>query len=537
MQDEKKTKKQLVEELQVLRAELQQRDEQQQSDGADLRYQSALENVVDGIITIDERGRIESFNRAAERIFGYVANEIVGRNINSLMPAPYHEEHDHYLHNYLATGNAKIIGIGREVTGQRKDGTTFPLDLAVSEFSQGDKRMFTGIVRDITERKQLEAQLVQAQKMESVGQLAGGIAHDFNNQLGIVLFDLDMMLAVREEEELREDLLKIRKVVLRAANLTRQLLLFSRRQQIERQPLDLNGQVHELQKMLDRLLGEHIAVEMNLDEGLWTIDADPGNIDQVVLNLAINSRDAMPEGGCLRLTTSNVEIDEAYCRHHSQARPGRFVRLEVSDTGTGMDESVRRRVFEPFFTTKEVGKGTGLGLSVVYGIVEAHEGWIQLDSTLNEGSCFSLYLPILSHESDAEVPTTNIPLTARHRGRGERLLLLEDQPDLRERALRVLSDQGYTVFACATLAEARTLFRREDGRFDMLISDVSLPDGRGPEWLLELRDKNADLPMMLMTGFMDEKTNWQNVQNERIPVLQKPFAVTDLLDAVQAALK
>ena len=316
MQDEKKTKKQLVEELQVLRAELQQRDEQQQSDGADLRYQSALENVVDGIITIDERGRIESFNRAAERIFGYVANEIVGRNINSLMPAPYHEEHDHYLHNYLATGNAKIIGIGREVTGQRKDGTTFPLDLAVSEFSQGDKRMFTGIVRDITERKQLEAQLVQAQKMESVGQLAGGIAHDFNNQLGIVLFDLDMMLAVREEEELREDLLKIRKVVLRAANLTRQLLLFSRRQQIERQPLDLNGQVHELQKMLDRLLGEHIAVEMNLDEGLWTIDADPGNIDQVVLNLAINSRDAMPEGGCLRLTTSNVEIDEAYCRHH-----------------------------------------------------------------------------------------------------------------------------------------------------------------------------------------------------------------------------
>jgi len=544
MQDEEKTKEALIEELQALRSQLHQRDEQAQADGdeqalsvgADLRYQSALENVVDGIITIDEHGHIESFNRAAEKIFGYAANEVVGQNINCLMPAPYHEEHDSYLHNYLATGNAKIIGIGREVTGQHKDGTTFPLDLAVSEFNQGTKRMFTGIVRDITERKQLEAQLVQAQKMESVGQLAGGVAHDFNNQLGIVLFDLDMMLAVREEEELREDLLKIRKIILRAANLTRQLLLFSRRQQIERQPLDLNGQMHELQKMLDRLLGECIVVEMDLEEGLWTINADPGNMDQVVLNLAINSRDAMPEGGSLRLATCNVMVDEVYCRHHSQARPGRFVRLEVSDTGTGMDEAVRRRVFEPFFTTKEVGKGTGLGLSVVYGIVEAHEGWIQLESTPAKGSSFSLYLPILSQESDAKSLPTHVPTTARERGRGERLLLLEDQPDLLDRAMRVLIDQGYAVFPCATLAEARTLFRREDGNFHMLISDVALPDGRGTEWLLDLRQKHAGLPMLLMTGYMDEKKDWTHVQAEGIPVLLKPFAVTELLDAVQNAL-
>jgi PAS domain S-box-containing protein len=294
---------------------------------------SALENVVNGIITIDERGHIESFNAAAEKIFGYMADEVTGQNINCLMPAPYHEEHDSYLHNYLTTGNAKIIGIGREVTGQHKNGTTFPLDLAVSEFSQGNKRMFTGIVRDITERKQLEAQLVQAQKMESVGQLAGGVAHDFNNQLGIVLFDLDMMLAVRE------DLLKIRKVILRAANLTRQLLLFSRRQQIERQPLDLNGQTHELQKMLERLLGERIIEEMDLEKNLWTINADPGNMDQVVLNLTINSRDAMPEGGSLRLATCNVMVDEVYCRQHSQARPGRFVRLEVSGHRHGYGRS------------------------------------------------------------------------------------------------------------------------------------------------------------------------------------------------------
>ncbi len=536
MQDERKTKKQLIEELQALRQQRHHDPDQIGDAQTDLRYQSALENVADGIITIDERGHIDSFNRAAEKIFGYDAKEVVGRNISMLMPEPYQGEHDTYIGNYLRTAQAKIIGIGREATGRRKDGTDFPIDLAVSEFIHGEKRMFTGIVRDIAERKELEAQLVQAQKMESVGQLAGGVAHDFNNQLGIVLFDLDMMLAVREEEDLREELLKIRKVILRAANLTRQLLLFSRRQQIELQPINLNAQVHELQKMLDRLLGERIIVEMDLEEDLWTLNADSGNIDQIVLNLAINSRDAMPEGGTLHLSTHNMEVHEDYCRHHSQARPGYFVRLQVSDTGTGMDEAVRRRVFEPFFTTKEVGKGTGLGLSVVYGIVEAHQGWIQLESTPGKGCTFSLFLPALVREPDATDAATDEASTVRYRGHGERILILEDEPDLRDRTLRVLSDQGYTVFACATLSEARTVFRRENGRFDLIISDVALPDGQGPEWLLELRRDHAQLPLIITTGFMGEQTDWERVQQERMPVLQKPFAVTDLLDQVQASL-
>lgn len=529
MQDERKNKKQLIEELRGLRLQLQQCEDSR-------RYQSALENVVDGIITIDEHGRIESFNRAAETIFGYAANEVIGSNVSILMPSPYTDEHDRYIANYLNTGHAKIIGIGREVTGKRKDGTTFPLDLAVSQFQLGKRRMFTGIVRDITERKQLEAQLVQSQKMESVGQLAGGIAHDFNNQLGIMLFDVDMMLAAHEEENLREDLLKIRKVVLRAANLTRQLLLFSRRQQIERQILNLNGQVNELQKMLDRLLGEHITIQMDLGDNLWTINADPGNIDQVILNLSINSRDAMPEGGSLRLITANVEIDAEHCRHHSQARPGRFVRLQICDTGSGMDESVRQRIFEPFFTTKDVDKGTGLGLSVVYGIIEAHEGWIELVSEAGQGSTFSLYFPVHGEATDARQRELAPILHARARARGERVLLLEDEPDLRDRSLRVLRDQGYEVFACATLRDARALFRREDGRFDLLLSDVFLPDGRGSEWLLELRREHADLPMLLVTGYMDEKTDWAQVRSAQIPVLQKPLAVTDLLDQVKNAL-
>jgi nitrogen-specific signal transduction histidine kinase/CheY-like chemotaxis protein len=397
--------------------------------------------------------------------------------------------------------------------------------------------MFTGIVRDITERKQLEAQLAQAQKMESVGQLAGGIAHDFNNQLGIVLFDLDMLLAERQQDaRLREDLLKMRRVVLRAANLTRQLLFFSRRQPLEPRPLDLNHQVRELQKMVGRLLGAAIRVETDLAEDLWIATADPASIDQVILNLALNSRDAMPQGGVLKFTTDNLELDDQHSRHPSQARPGRFVCLKVQDTGTGMEEHVRQRVFEPFFTTKEPGKGTGLGLSVVYGIIEAHRGWIEVESAPGKGSTFSFYLPAPDKEVEEREPSAPEGTAARQRGRGERILLLEDEPDLCERTRRVLTDHGYAVQSCHTVAQARELFRQADGRFDLAICDATVPDGRGTQLAFHLRGGRPGLAVLVITGYLDNHPDWERVRRERVPVLQKPFAVTELLDQVHAAL-
>ena len=502
------------------------------------RYRSVVDNIVDGIVTIDECGTIKSFNPAAERIFGWTAADIIGRNISIFMPESYRSQHDHYLRDYLDTGEKKIIGFGREVMGQRRDGSTFPMDLAVSESYLGDQRIFTGIVRDITERKRLEAQLLQAQKMESVGQLAGGVAHDFNNQLGIILFDVDILISSSDpNSSLYEDLQKIRKVVLRSANLTRQLLIFSRRQHMEPQAVYLNQQVGELQKMLSRLLREDVVVELALAEDLWSVYADPGNMDQIIINLALNSRDAMPDGGTLYLETANVTVDEEYVRRHPQARTGRFAKLVVGDTGTGMSADVREHIFEPFFTTKEAGKGTGLGLSVVYGIVQAHEGWIDVESKPSAGTRFEIFLPGLEGDSETKRLTSTAAHTIQYQGGGERLLLVEDETELRERTERVLTDSGYAVRSFSTIAAADIAFHQEGEHFDLVLSDAVLPDGMGPDLVLRLCIERKNLAALLMTGYTDERIDWERVHAENLTVLQKPFSVNDLLAQVRAALR
>ena len=392
MNDQDKSQEALLEEVQQLRQTLAHLTQ------VESEHRSVVDHVVDGIVNIDAHGVIQAFNPAAEKIFGYAAAEVIGRNVKILMPEPYHSEHDGYVGDYLKTGHKKIIGIGREVMGKRWDGTTFPMDLGVSEFRLGQRRMFTGIIRDITERKGLEAQLVQAQKMESVGQLAGGIAHDFNNQLGIILFDLDMVLdTVDIEAPQYQDLQKIRRVVLRSTDLVRKLLLFSRQEPIELLPLQLSDHVVECTKMLDHLLGEGVKLAHDLEAVLWTVKADSATIDQMLVNLAVNARDAMPEGGTLFCQTRNIEVDTAFIQRHPGAKTGRYVQVIIKDSGVGMDAAVQARIFEPFFTTKEADKGTGLGLAMVYGIVQAHGGWIEVDSAPGAGCAFTIYLPAMPY--------------------------------------------------------------------------------------------------------------------------------------------
>lgn len=499
------------------------------------QLRSVVNNVIDGIITIDEEARIQSFNKSAQEIFGYAEDEVVGQNVNLLMPEPYHQEHDGYITNYLKTNERKIIGIGREVIGRRKNGEVFPIDLAICEFWVKDKRCFTGIIRDITDRKHLEEQLIQAQKLESVGRLAGGIAHDFNNQLGIILFDVDMILEdLTEQDPLHEDLLKVRKVLLRSAGLTRQLLLFSRQQPMEMQPLYLNHQLGELQKMLNRLLGEDISVHVDLSEDLATVRADGGNLDQVMINLAINARDAMPTGGELTIQTQNAVIDTAYCKRHPQARPGPYVRICVSDTGTGMDEEVVKQIFEPFFTTKAVGKGTGLGLSVVYGIVQAHDGWITVESQPGKGAVFEIYLPALVAVKGRNFLDSPLYESLEKTDQQERILLVEDEVELRERLESLLIKQGYLVIACGTVTEGRDAFAAKEHEFDLVISDAVLPDGRGLELISDFLDEKSELPVLMITGYLEE---WdRQEQNMNLPLLQKPFAVADLLEKVSQLL-
>jgi nitrogen-specific signal transduction histidine kinase/CheY-like chemotaxis protein len=400
------------------------------------------------------------------------------------------------------------------------------MDLAVSEFLLGEQRMFTGIVRDISQRKELEAQLLQAQKMESIGQLAGGIAHDFNNQLGIILFDLDLMIAETEgNNALVHDLGKIRKVVLRAAELTRKLLLFSRRQRMELRPLNLNQQVREMEKMLARLLGAQIQIHLRLAEDLFTIQADPSTLDQVLINLALNARDAMPAGGNLYLETRNIPTPPPASPH-----PGPFACLSVRDTGIGMEEGVRQRIFEPFFTTKD--QGTGLGLAMVYGIVQSHHGWIAVHSSPGQGTGFEIFLPALQQRAPDQPLAQAISL--KKRGRGECLLLVEDEAELRQRLAQALGDHNYAVQTASSIGEARRLFERE--HFDLVLSDMALPDGKGPEWLLSLLEQRPGLCALLITGHLGQALDLEQLQQAGVPVLHKPFAVEALLSQVRELL-
>lgn len=529
MTDSDNTYDGLLDEVRALRRELARRHDSDPD--SETRYRSVVDNVVDGIITIDENGLIESFNPAAARIFGYEPKEVLGRNVSMLMPAPYKEEHDGYIERYKSTRKPRIIGIGRQVTGRRKDGSEFPMELSVGEFTDEGVRRFTGVVRDITERKHLEEQLLQAQKMESVGQLAGGVAHDFNNQLGIILFDVDMLLAAVDDAPVRDDLQRIRKTVLRAADLTRQLLVFSRRQRMEPQALDLNEHLRDLCKMMTRLLGEDVQPELELAETSCIIEADPGNLDQVLINLCLNARDAMPRGGALLVSTESVTVGEQECRIMGKGTPGRYVRLTVSDSGTGMAEDVRRRVFEPFFTTKETGKGTGLGLAVVYGIVEGHGGWITVESEPGTGSRFQIYLPRVGGAVE-DVDHPEEPDT--EKGDGERILLLEDDDDLRGRLVAILTQARYAVTPCSDLAAAQREYA--PGTFDLLLSDVILPDGRGSDFCFEVQAQEPSLPIIILTGHTDGQVDWDQVQERGIAVLHKPIGMAELLEQVRGRL-
>lgn len=349
---------------------------------------SVMDNVLDGIITIDERGTIRSFNRPAEVIFGYDASEVVGKKVQTLMPEPYRSEHDGYVSRYLETGERKIIGIGREVTGLRKDGTTFPMDLAVSEFRLGEDRMFTGIVRNITERKRLEEQLVQSSKLASLGELVGGIAHEINNPASIILVRVaSLMREAREEncpDDIIDDIEVIRRQCEKVAQITSGLLAFSRQSPFSPQPSDPNRTVRNALALVENVLTNRgIECRADLDDAVPTASLDTTRIEQVMLNLFNNAMDAMPDGGVLSVTSSVV-----------QASAGPMVRIEVSDTGPGVPREHLDRLFDPFFTTKEVGKGTGLGLSISYGIVQEHGGRLEVESEEGSGATFRLFLPV-----------------------------------------------------------------------------------------------------------------------------------------------
>jgi len=365
------------------------------------RARAVLDNAVEGVVTIDRRGAIESVNPAAERIFGYDAGEMVGRNVKMLAPDRLRSQHDEFIANFLATGRRQIIGVGREVEGRRKDGTTFPLYLSVAEVESHGERTFTGIMRDLTpvkrseqELRSVQQQLYQAQKMEAIGQLAGDVAHEFNNHLTVILGNAELLAQrLREDPSLAETVGEIADAARQSVALAQQLLAFGRKQVLQPQRIDLNELLAGLERILRGTLGERVHLVWQRAPELGPIAADPGQMEQVVVNLAVNARDAMRRGGTLAIETANVQLDAEFARRLPGIVPGPHVCLTVADDGCGMDPDTRAHIFEPFFTTKERGNGSGLGLATVFGIVKQSGGSIAVDSDVGRGTTIRLYFP------------------------------------------------------------------------------------------------------------------------------------------------
>jgi signal transduction histidine kinase len=397
----------------------------------------------------------------------------------------------------------------------------------------GEPVRAVGISLNVTERHTLEQQYQQAQKMEAIGRLAGGVAHDFNNLLTVILGFCELLLAGLNPDDPRQaDITEIQKAGARAAGLTRQLLAFSRKEIIQPTVLDLNVIVADIRTMLARLIGEDVTIVLGLGTALAPVKADRGQVEQVVLNLAVNARDAMPKGGTLTIETASVELDEHVAQTHPEVKPGPYIVLTISDTGTGMTPEVQARLFEPFFTTKDLGKGTGLGLATVYGIVTRSGGIVTVNSEVGRGTSFMVYLP---RADDAE-PVVAAPTTIdRGRAGGQTVLVVEDADGLRELTKRLLEKQGYTVLLAANADEALRLFD-EYPSIDLLLTDVVMPGASGPELVKQLVDRRPTLKVIYMSGYTDDAIVHHGVLDPGIVFLHKPFSSESLGQRMREAL-
>ena len=417
---------------------------------------------------------------------------------------------------------------------RRKDGTLFPVEVNVTRV-QLDRDYIVAVVRDITDRKQLEEQLRQAQKMESIGQLAGGVAHDFNNILTVIQMHASLMLCNRDiPPELAESTREIALAAERASGLTRQLLAFGRRQILQSRNLNLNDIVREIAKMLERIVGEDIQVRIDPDPELPPVCADPGMMEQILLNLAVNSRDAMPEGGELRMATCFQMVDKEYAKLHPEAREGRFVRLTVRDSGCGIPDATLEHIFEPFFTTKEVGKGTGLGLATVYGIVKQHNGWIQVESAVGRGTAFHIFLPVVEGEVGGGETRESL---RKLRGGKETILVVEDEKTIRMVVCLILERYGYQVLEASTGVEALGIWEKEKDRIDLVLTDIVMPSGiTGRELGAQMTADKPSLKVIYSSGYAADTVGGNVPLEEGVNYMQKPYAMDRLIDVVRSRL-
>jgi len=487
-----------------------------------------LDTALDAYLRMDEGGRITEWNAMAEETFGWTRSEAIGRLVaDTIIPPDQREAHRQGLARFLATGEGPVLNRRVELQALHRSGAEFLVEATIIVLDTDRGRVFSGFFRDLREKKLAEAQLRQAQRMEAVGHLAGGIAHDFNNLLTVVIGTSDIALErMPADDPLRPRIEQIRAAGDRASGLTRQLLAFSRQQVLQPEILDLNAVVERTGSMLRRLIGEDIDLHTKLEPDLDLVEFDPSQIEQIIVNLAINARDAMPRGGKLTLETENVELGARYVAEHPEAQPGPHVMIAMTDTGHGMDAETRARIFEPFFTTKEVGRGTGLGLSTVYGIVKQSGGNIWVYSEPGRGTTFKVYLPRAERESAPARP--QVEQRAPPKG-SETILVVEDEADVRAVLRDILEMGGYTVLDTGDAEQAIEICKRHPGDIHLLLTDVVMPKMGGPELAETLRALRPDLRVAFMSGYTDNAIVHHGVLKSGIAFLNKPIEVKTLL--------
>ena len=544
---------------------------------------AVIETAVDGIITIDENETITTVNPATERIFGYSAAEIVGQNLRKLIPTSSASGADSLVANDLSGRKKNFIGMAGEVEAKRKNGTPFPLDLAVSETRIGDRRMFIAILRDISDRKRagdllrqardelvkanqdlerrvrertadleqanaallrtmagqkrLEEQLRQAQKMESIGTLAGGIAHDFNNILNIIrgyatLIGQQPLTA----EQLEESLRVIDKEIDRGASVVRQLLTIARKSETHLAPTNISDIVLTLNDLI-KTFPKNITVSLNLDTRLMPVLADRNQMSQVLLNICLNARDAMPAGGKLTIQTEKIDAVEMREHHQVEAPSGAYVCIRISDTGIGITAEVRARMFEPFYTTKGVSEGTGLGLAIVYGIVKEHNGFIEVESEPRQGTTFRVYLPVLE-SAETPVPRENKKqASAKLEHRRGTILVVEDEEPLVRLLNKILPREGYQVLAATDGEQGLDVYQDHKSEIDVVLLDLGLPKMTGMDVIPKLREQNPDVNIVIATGYLEPELKAELLRAGVRECIHKPYLLNEVLETLDAVLE